>query len=96
MMKIMKIIMALVEGYIGGALFFLFVTFVLPIVIVVGFVTVDGEPPKSEALKQWPTLGRYDEMHRFIRQWGVREVLIADPEISPQLLFDTMVKCGRG
>jgi hypothetical protein len=30
----------LVEGYIGGALFFLFVTFVLPIVIVVGFVTV--------------------------------------------------------
>jgi exopolysaccharide biosynthesis polyprenyl glycosylphosphotransferase len=63
---------------------------------VVGFVTVDGEPPKSEALKSWPTLGRYDEMHRFIRQWGVREVLIADPEISPQLLFDTMVKCGRG
>src|SRR6266545_2742053 len=43
-----------------------------------------------------PKLGRYDEMHRFIRQWGVREVLIADPEISPQLLFDTMVKCGRG
>jgi exopolysaccharide biosynthesis polyprenyl glycosylphosphotransferase len=63
---------------------------------VVGFVTVDGEPPKSEALKQWPTMGRYDEMHRFIRQWGVREVLIADPEISPQLLFDTRVKCGRG
>ncbi|HMB27630.1 MAG TPA: hypothetical protein VKS99_05960, partial [Blastocatellia bacterium] len=31
---------------------------------VVGFVTVDGEPPKSEALKAWPTLGRYDEMHR--------------------------------
>src|SRR6266498_3779627 len=63
---------------------------------VVGFVTADGEPPKSEALKSRPTLGRYDEMHRFIRQWGVREVLIADPEISPQLLFDTMVKCGRG
>jgi exopolysaccharide biosynthesis polyprenyl glycosylphosphotransferase len=63
---------------------------------VVGFVTVDGEPPKSEALMAWPTLGRYDEMHRFIRQWGVREVLIADPDISPQLLFDTMVKCGRG
>src|SRR5262245_18233417 len=58
---------------------------------VVGFVTVDGEPPKSEALKSWPTLGRYDEMHRFIRQRGVREVLIADPESSPQLLFDTTV-----
>ncbi|HEY7180615.1 MAG TPA: sugar transferase [Blastocatellia bacterium] len=63
---------------------------------VVGFVTADGQPPKSEALKAWPTLGRYDEMHRFIRQRGVREVLITDPEIHPQLLFDTMVKCGRG
>src|SRR5262245_31749872 len=63
---------------------------------VVGFVTADGEPPKSEALRAWPTLGRYDEMHRFIRQRGVREVLITDPEIRPQLLFDTMVKCGRG
>src|SRR5262245_49910384 len=63
---------------------------------VIGFVTADGQPPKSEALKAWPTLGRYDEMHRFIRQRGVREVLIADPEIRPQMLFDTMVKCGRG
>jgi exopolysaccharide biosynthesis polyprenyl glycosylphosphotransferase len=63
---------------------------------VVGFVTADGQPPKSEALKAWPTLGSYDEMHRFIRQRGVREVLITDPEIRPQLLFDTMVKCGRG
>ncbi len=63
---------------------------------VVGFVTSDGQPPKSEALKGWLTLGRYDEMHRFIRQHGIREVLITDPEIRPQLLFDTMVKCGRG
>src|SRR5262247_365856 len=63
---------------------------------VIEFMTANNETPKSEALKAWPTLGRYDEMHRFIRQLGVREVLIADPEISPQLLFDTMVKCGRG
>jgi exopolysaccharide biosynthesis polyprenyl glycosylphosphotransferase len=63
---------------------------------VVGFVTADGAPPKSAALKSWPTLGRYDEMHRFIRQRDIREVLITDPEIRPQLLFDTMVKCGRG
>ena len=63
---------------------------------VIGFVTADGQPPKSEALKAWPTLGRYDEMHRFIRQRDIREVLIADPEIRPQMLFDTMVKCGRG
>ncbi len=63
---------------------------------VIGFVTSDGEPPKSKALKGWPTLGRYDEMHRYIRQHGIHEVLITDPEIRPQLLFDTMVKCGRG
>ncbi len=63
---------------------------------VVGFVTADGQPPRSEVLQRWPTLGRYDEMHRFIRQHGIREVLITDPELRPQLLFDTMVKCGRG
>ena len=63
---------------------------------VVGFVTSDGAPPKSERLLQWPTLGRYDEMHRFIRLYDVGEVLITDPDIPTQMLFDTMVKCGRG
>jgi exopolysaccharide biosynthesis polyprenyl glycosylphosphotransferase len=63
---------------------------------VAGFVTADGKPPKSKSLQRWPTLGSYDEMHRYIRQHDIREVLITDPEIRPQLLFDTMVKCGRG
>ena len=63
---------------------------------IVGFVTADGSKPTSEVLQAWPTLGRYDEMHQFIRLHGVREVLITDPNIHPQLLFDTMVKCGRG
>jgi exopolysaccharide biosynthesis polyprenyl glycosylphosphotransferase len=63
---------------------------------VVGFVTSDGSRPKSEALHAWPTLGSYDEMHRFIRLYGVREVLITDAGIRPELLFETMVKCGRG
>jgi exopolysaccharide biosynthesis polyprenyl glycosylphosphotransferase len=63
---------------------------------VVGFVTADGATPESPRLHAWPTLGRYDEMHRFIRHYGVREVLITDPNIHPKLLFDTMVKCGRG
>jgi exopolysaccharide biosynthesis polyprenyl glycosylphosphotransferase len=63
---------------------------------VVGLVTPDGSLPQSEDLQVWPTLGNYDEMHLFIRQYGIREVLIADPGIRPELLFDTMVKCGRG
>lgn len=63
---------------------------------VVGFITSDGSPPKSEALRHWPTLGRYDEMHRFIRLYGIGEVLITDPEIPAQILFNTVVKCGRG
>jgi exopolysaccharide biosynthesis polyprenyl glycosylphosphotransferase len=63
---------------------------------VVGFVTPDGLLPKSQALHSWPTLGSYDEMHRFIRQYDIREVLITDPGIRPELLFETMVKCGRG
>jgi len=63
---------------------------------VVGFVTKDGSPPSSKTLQAWPTLGRYEEMHRFIRLYGIGEVLITDPEIPTQMLFDTMVKCGRG
>jgi exopolysaccharide biosynthesis polyprenyl glycosylphosphotransferase len=63
---------------------------------VVGFITSNGSPPKSKALQSWPTLGRYDELHRFIRLYGIGEVLITDPDIPTQMLFDTMVKCGRG
>ena len=63
---------------------------------VVGLVTPDGQPPTSEALRRWPTLGRYDEMYRFIRGHQVQEVLITDAAVPPQLLFETMVKCGRG
>ena len=63
---------------------------------VVGFVTTNGSPPKSQTLSHWPTLGSYDEMHRFIRLYGIGEVLITDPDIPTQMLFDTMVKCGRG
>lgn len=63
---------------------------------IVGLVTADGANPPSETLSAWPTLGRYDEMHRFIRAYGIREVLITDSNIHPQLLFHTMVKCGRG
>jgi exopolysaccharide biosynthesis polyprenyl glycosylphosphotransferase len=63
---------------------------------VVGLVTPDGSQPKGKALSGWPTLGSYDQMHRFIRQHNIREVLITDPSIRPELLFDTMVKCGRG
>jgi exopolysaccharide biosynthesis polyprenyl glycosylphosphotransferase len=63
---------------------------------VVGLVTADGRKPQGERLRRWPTLGRYDEMHRFIRLHRIREVLITDPTIAPELLFETMVKCGRG
>jgi exopolysaccharide biosynthesis polyprenyl glycosylphosphotransferase len=63
---------------------------------VVGLVTLDGQPPASASLRKWPTLGRYEEMHRFIRVHRVQEVLITDPAIQPQLLFETMVRCGRG
>ncbi len=63
---------------------------------VVGLVTADGARPQSESLRSWPTLGGYGEMHRFIRQYDIREVLITDPNLNPELLFNTMVKCGRG
>lgn len=63
---------------------------------VVGLVTLDGKTPDSATLRQWPTLGRYDEMYRLIRGYQIQEVLITDPAVPPQLLFETMVKCGRG
>src|SRR5262245_55307992 len=63
---------------------------------VIGLITPAGLEPESKALREWPVLGSYDEMHRFIRQYDIREVLITDPAIRPELLFETMVKCGRG
>lgn len=63
---------------------------------VVGIVTSEARPPAGGKLDGYPVLGRYDEMHRFIRLYGIREVLITDPEIHPELLFNTIVKCGRG
>src|SRR5215510_11267095 len=63
---------------------------------VVGLITPEGLEPASKALRDWPVLGGYNEMHRYIRQYDIREVLITDPTIRPELLFETMVKCGRG
>src|SRR5262247_2619715 len=50
---------------------------------IVGLVTPDGLHPGNKDLQHWPTLGNYDEMHRFIRQYDIREVLITDPGIRP-------------
>lgn len=63
---------------------------------VVGLVTSDGKPSSNDVLRSWPALGRYDQLHTLIRQYRIQEVLITDPEVPPQLLFDTMIKCGRG
>lgn len=63
---------------------------------VVGLVTPDGVTANKGRLGEFPVLGKYDEMHRFIRLYGIREILITDPSIQPELLFNTMVKCGRG
>lgn len=63
---------------------------------VIGLVTPNGKAPPSDSLRSLPALGRYDQLHTLIRQHRIQEVLITDPEVPPQLLFDTMIKCGRG
>lgn len=40
-------------------------------------------------------LGTFESLPTLIRQYGIEEVMIADTELSPQALFETIMRCGR-
>lgn len=61
---------------------------------VVGVLTADGEA-HSGSLEGVPVLGSFNDLPSLTRQYSIREVLITDERISPDLIFKAIMKCGR-
>jgi exopolysaccharide biosynthesis polyprenyl glycosylphosphotransferase len=61
---------------------------------VLGVLMANGENfnPQIEGV---PVLGRFEDLPVFVRQYGIKEVLITDERISPQSIFEAIMKCGR-
>lgn len=60
---------------------------------VIGVLTLDNEQPTTIA--NVPVLGGFSDLPTLVRQYGVREVLITDDRISPQAIFEAIMRCGR-
>ncbi|MBI4851943.1 MAG: sugar transferase [Acidobacteria bacterium] len=60
---------------------------------VIGVLTLDNE--QSSSVANIPVLGGFSELPSLVRQYGVREVLITDDRISPQAIFEAIMRCGR-
>ncbi|MCS6884942.1 MAG: sugar transferase [Acidobacteriota bacterium] len=61
---------------------------------VVGVLTADGEP-QPKVFEGVPVLGSFRDLPALARQYAIREVLITDERISPDLIFQAIMKCGR-
>jgi exopolysaccharide biosynthesis polyprenyl glycosylphosphotransferase len=63
---------------------------------VIGMVesgAIESHP--SETYEGVPVIGTFKELPEAIRESGANEVIIADPDVSGDLLFDVMMRCGR-
>src|SRR5581483_1502499 len=61
---------------------------------VVGVAVNDGETCKE--VGGIPVLGSFSHLPAIIKQYGIEEVLITDSRINPKVIFDTIMRCGRG
>ena len=53
------------------------------------------EPHASETYEGVPVIGTLKDLPDAIRESGANEVIIADPDVGGDLLFDVMMRCGR-
>lgn len=61
---------------------------------VVGAVTA-GAGSDALSVAGVPVLGTFERLPVLIRQYGIEEVMIADTELSPQALFEAVMRAGR-
>lgn len=61
---------------------------------VLGVLTIEGDTAVTQVAGM-PVLGRFEELPALVRQFGVKEVLITDERISPQAIFEAIMRCGR-
>jgi exopolysaccharide biosynthesis polyprenyl glycosylphosphotransferase len=65
---------------------------------IVGIVTDNGPHVHSThgpAGQLYPTIGTLSDLPEIIKTYGIEEVFITDPSISPRLLFETIMKSWR-
>ncbi len=59
---------------------------------------VDVGPPVATGAKDFegvPVVGSFESLHELIRETGANEVLITDPSLPGEQLFDVMMRVGR-
>ncbi|MBI3948960.1 MAG: sugar transferase [Acidobacteria bacterium] len=61
---------------------------------IVGLVS-EGGTNLSLSLPRYPTIGTLTELPQIIKTYGIEEVFITDPSISPRLLFETIMQSWR-
>jgi exopolysaccharide biosynthesis polyprenyl glycosylphosphotransferase len=61
---------------------------------VVGVVTAKGGSDML-AVEGVPVLGSFENLPALVRQYGIEEVLITDTNLSPQALFESIMRSGR-
>src|SRR6266404_8765967 len=53
------------------------------------------EPPEAGSYEGVPVIGNLKALPEAIRDSGANEVIIADPQVNGDALFDVMIRCGR-
>ncbi len=63
---------------------------------VIGVVDAQiGEPNQAESYEGVPVVGTLQGLPETIRDSGANEVIIADPQVNGDALFEVMMRCGR-
>jgi len=63
---------------------------------VIGVVeTVTSAPAASLSYEDVPIIGTLESLPEVIRDSGANEVIIADPQVNGDALFEVMMRCGR-
>jgi exopolysaccharide biosynthesis polyprenyl glycosylphosphotransferase len=63
---------------------------------VIGLVdTKPAEPNQSDSYEGVPVVGTLQELPEAIRDSGANEVIIVDPQVNGDALFEVMMRCGR-
>lgn len=56
---------------------------------------IDAQPTETDNYEGVPVVGTLEGLPEAIRDSGANEVIIADPQVSGDTLFEVMMRCGR-
>src|SRR5215204_4093259 len=62
---------------------------------VIGVVETEASAAASKTYEEVPVIGNLESLPEVIRDSGANEVIIADPQVNGDALFEVMMRCGR-